>query len=143
MAEIRYNNEAKCPRSLGEIKRIVNETKKFEHKLNGEVEINVVGLKKMVFLNKKYRGKKGTTDVLSFVWPEDKIVKSEIQGEIFICYEQIIKQAKERKISLRREFAMILIHGLLHLAGYDHVAQKEEKIMFNLQEKILCCLYQE
>jgi len=141
MAGISYNNIVGCPWTLIQIKKIVNQTKKLESRLDGVVEINIIDRKEMIYLNKSFRKKNGVTDVLSFAWREDSMIKSKMQGQIYICFEQIKKQAKERKISSREEFSRILIHGLLHLSGYDHKTQQEEKIMFKLQEKILCCLY--
>lgn len=141
MAKISYNNIVNCPWTFSQIKKIVKQTQKFERRLNREIEINIIGEKEMIYLNKTYHGKNGLTDVLSFAWIEEKTIKSKIQGQIYICFEQIKKQAKKYKISSRQEFARILIHGLLHLSLHDHRTKQEENKMFKLQEKILCYLY--
>ena len=58
-------------------------------------------------------------------------------GEIFICIPKMEEQAKEYGHSEIRELAFLTVHGLLHLLGYDHMNEEDEKIMFGLQEVIL------
>ena len=58
-------------------------------------------------------------------------------GEIYISLEKAIEQAKEYNHSLKRELTFLFLHGLLHLLGYDHMKEEDEKIMFNLQDEIL------
>jgi len=71
--------------------------------------------RRMRILNRQYRRKTGTTDVLSFEGggPDDF-------GEILISVPQARRQAKEYDHSLRSEIELLIVHGLLHLAGYDH-----------------------
>ena len=59
---------------------------------------------------------------------------------IFICCDVAKKQAKEYKHSLKREYSFLFLHGLLHLFGYDHMNEEDEKVMFSLQEEILNAL---
>jgi probable rRNA maturation factor len=75
--------------------------------------------------------------VLAFAMQEGKKMDSEDLGDIFISVAQVQRQAKRQKISFPEEFARVLIHGVLHLNGYDHATKKEENIMFPLQEKIV------
>ncbi|HIZ88758.1 MAG: rRNA maturation RNase YbeY [Mucispirillum sp.] len=84
-------------------------------------------------LNKEYRNKDKSTDVLSFPM-EDEIML----GDIAISVDTASRQAEEAEINLDRETAFLFIHGLLHLLGYDHeTSQEDEAEMFALQEKIL------
>ncbi len=84
-------------------------------------------------LNKEYRNKDKSTDVLSFPM-EDEIML----GDIVISVDTAKRQAEEAEINLDRETAFLFIHGLLHLLGYDHeTSQEDEAEMFALQEKIL------
>lgn len=97
-------------------------------------------------LNAQYRGKDKVTDVLSFPVHEDlrlnvdpMVLKSEMLliGDIFICENVAINQAKEAKISLETEIIELFIHGVLHLLGYDHEASEdEEKIMYSIERDI-------
>ncbi len=87
----------------------------------------------------------GPTDVMSF--PMDELVPGgrpdaaepgpAILGDIVLCPEFAAKQAKEARRSFEHELAMLTIHGVLHLLGYDHAEPDEEKEMFGLQNQIL------
>ncbi len=105
--------------------------------INGELEINIVGEKEIKDLNFRYRGKNKVTDVLSFAWQEDKIIKSKNLGQIYICYPQIEQQAKEFTVSVPEEFVRMLAHGFLHIVGYDHIKKPEAAKMFKIQEEVV------
>ncbi|MCK5412976.1 MAG: rRNA maturation RNase YbeY [Candidatus Pacebacteria bacterium] len=126
--------------------RIAEETLKVV-KIKKPVEISLViaGEKRIKSLNKKHRGIDRVTDVLSFgnensgddikfVIPPNDILQF---GEIFICYPKIEKQAKEKKHSVKKEFSILLIHGILHLAGYDHKGSYENSEMKDIELKVL------
>jgi probable rRNA maturation factor len=73
-------------------------------------------------LNRRWRGKRGTTDVLSFpveqeVWEQ---VEGKTLGDVVISIEQAARQAAENGLTLDEEIAQLILHGLLHLCGYDH-----------------------
>ncbi len=112
-------------------------------------------------LNKEWLHKDKTTDVLSFplldVTNTDELAKIKAfshsgkqvhqrnvhqdyrfeLGEIFISYEQAIKQAEEYNHSLERELAFLFVHGLLHILGFDHQTKTDEEEMFGRQKEIL------
>ena len=91
-------------------------------------------------INKEYRNKDAVTDVISFAFEEVKDVNYEdvrFLGEIYISYERCVEQAADFGHSVKREFCYLAVHGLLHLLGYDHMNEEDEKIMFGLQELIL------
>ena len=136
MLSINFNKRVKCPWTQGEVKKVFNIIHK-KLKINGELEINIVGGKEIKELNHSYRGKNKITDVLSFAWTEDKVVKSKFLGQIYICYPQIVRQAKELTIKTKEEFARMLVHGFLHIIGYDHVEIKEAQKMFKIQEEVV------
>lgn len=88
--------------------------------------------KEIQILNKNYRGKNKPTDILSFA-----PVEKDFLGELVICPEVIRKQAKEHFLTFNEELGYMLLHGVLHLLGFDHEkSKKEEKIMFSIQDKI-------
>lgn len=98
-----------------------------------EISVAFVGNREIKKLNKQYRKKNKTTDVLSFLYDDEPLT-----GEIVICYPRAALQAKEHGWSARQEIKLLLVHGLLHLAGYDHEkSQEEARKMERLQEKIL------
>ena len=90
-------------------------------------------------LNSEYRKIDRVTDVISFALEddEDKILDLRILGDIYICIDKMLEQAKEYGHSNKRELSFLTVHGLLHLLGYDHQTLEEEKEMFGLQDKIL------
>ena len=91
-------------------------------KLSG-LSIALLGQGRMRKLNKKYRGKNRTTDVLSFGGKEGF-------WEVVVCLKEIKKNAKKYNSTFEKELARILIHGILHLLGYDHeVSEKGAKEM--------------
>jgi len=75
---------------------------------------------KMTELNTAYKGKKSTTDVLSFPNEAEKFEEADSLGDIVISVEQAARQAKSNRLSVEREIKQLMLHGLLHLCGYDH-----------------------
>lgn len=137
MIKVEINNLKKYPVSKKIILDTVKVAGRLEKKIKGTVEINLVSEKEMKEFNYVWRGRNRITDVLSFAWQEDKIVRGDFLGQIFIAFPQIVKQAKEYKVSIKEEFCRMLAHGLLHLVGYEHNKEKDAKQMLVLQEKII------
>ena len=102
-----------------------------------DFEVNIVDEKLIKSINRKYRKINKVTDVISFANRDNDSIKIPLLGEIYICLEKAKKQAKEYNHSLQRELCFLFTHGLLHLLGYDHMTKKDEKIMFNLTDKII------
>ncbi len=91
-------------------------------------------------INKEYRNVDRETDVISFAFMDDETnPESGITdlGEIYISLEKAHSQSKEYGHSFKRELCFLLTHGLLHLLGYDHMTEEDEKEMFGLQEEVL------
>lgn len=84
-------------------------------------------------LNRRYRGKDKVTDVLSFPLQEDDYL-----GDIVISLERTLTQAKQYKVNAYQELLRLLIHGVLHLAGYDHerVSRKEAEQMRQIEDDL-------
>ena len=137
MLSLELNKRVKCSWTKNGVEKVFSIIKK-KVKLNGGLEVNIVGDKEMKGLNFRYRGKNKTTDVLSFAWQEDKIIKTKNLGQIYICYPQIARQAAELSVNVKEEFARMLTHGLLHIVGYDHIEKQDAKKMFKIQEEIVC-----
>jgi len=83
-------------------------------------------------LNRRYRRINKVTDILSFTYQV-----APVKGELIICLEQAARQAKRRRQSLSRELSLLLVHGLLHLNGYDHKKLNERRLMRRLEKKII------
>ena len=86
------------------------------------VTVAFVSDRAMRELNRRWRGKQGTTDVLSFPSALDEFEKLEgsTLGDVVISVEQAARQAAEHDLSFETEVAQLILHGLLHLCGYDH-----------------------
>jgi rRNA maturation RNase YbeY len=106
-----------------------------------ELSIALVGDREMRPLNAKYRKQNKTTDVLSFTVDAPPKGPPLLLGDVVISVERARSQAKARKHTLKREMATLLIHGVLHLLGYDHErSQRQAKKMFALERKLQDCL---
>lgn len=96
-------------------------------KQEGHLSVAFVSAMTIRRLNRRYRGKDAVTDVLAFEAP---------LCEVLICYEQAKRQARQAKRTVRQEVMDLLIHGVLHVFGYDHERSKDARIMLPLQKKI-------
>jgi len=116
-------------------------------KINRPVELSllVTGDEEVHKLNREYRGINSTTDVISFalsentdgtefITPPDRISRL---GEVIISYPQAVSQARENRQTIKAELAWLVVHGLLHLLGYDHQDDKSEAAMRKREDKIL------
>lgn len=107
-------------------------------KLSGKryVSIAFVGATAMKRLNESYYGGEGVTDVLAF--PAEGLSEAHGSlGEILVYYPRAKRQAQARGASTRSEVELLVVHGLLHLLGYDHDTPRKKAHMFRLQEHIL------
>lgn len=111
-----------------------------------ELDVHFCGDKKMKSLNKDFRNKDKTTDVLSFpVFESLRVDSDEFVfpgpvhiGDIIISRNVAIRQAKEFKLPVEQEVIHLLVHGFLHLQGWDHeISEVEEEIMQKHEKKLL------
>lgn len=105
-------------------------------------DVTIVDNKTIHKINKEYRNIDRPTDVISFAFLDEESERNLkggpiSLGQIIISYEKAEEQAKEYGHSLKREMCFLFVHGMLHLLGFDHMEEKDEKIMFSLQDKIL------
>ncbi|MCP6718502.1 MAG: rRNA maturation RNase YbeY [Patescibacteria group bacterium] len=118
------------------LKKISQKVLKKEKKENSSLSIALIGSARMRKLNKKYRGKNRSTDVLSFAEDLDFLGKSKelkklnVLGEVVICIGNVKKNAKRLNVSFKKELTRVLIHGILHILGYDHeISESKAKLM--------------
>ncbi len=132
------------------IKQVIEKAGELESVLNGEVVVTLVDDDEIHQLNKEYRGIDRPTDVLSFAMNEGEEIDIDYEdveeemegfedtlGDIVISIPRAIAQAEEYGHSFERELGFLTVHGFLHLIGYDHENEEEEKVMFAKQEKVL------
>ena len=84
-------------------------------------------------INTEFLNHKDLTDVITFNYTH----KKELAGDIFISIERVKDNAKTYKVSFREELARVMIHGVLHLIGYNDKKEKEKKLMRNLENEFL------
>ena len=109
---------------------------------NCSVDILITDMESIKDINRDKRGIDSPTDVLSFPMVENgkdilPVGQEFFLGDIVICYEKIFEQANKYGHSTEREAGFLTAHGILHLMGYDHKSEEEEKEMFARQEIIL------
>ncbi|MCJ2147656.1 rRNA maturation RNase YbeY [Bacillus sp. B19-2] len=131
---------------LAEIEKILQFAAAEEGVADGaEVSVTIVNNEEIQKINKEYRGKDYPTDVISFALEEDgegeiAIIGADmppVLGDIIISADKAREQAEEYGHSLMRELGFLTVHGFLHLLGYDHMTEEEEKEMFTKQKEIL------
>jgi probable rRNA maturation factor len=111
--------------------KITEKVLRSERKSKKDLSIALVNQRKIRELNKKYRKKNRSTDVLVFPYDDDS-------GEIVICLREVKKNAKKFKSTFQKELAKVLIHGILHLLGYKHDKNEAKaKEMRNKEEYYL------
>lgn len=100
-----------------------------------ELSLELVGDGRMRRLNRQYRDKDRTTDVLAFAMRESSSPVSTLLGDVVISLPTARRQAEEGGRSLSEELAWLLIHGVLHLCGYDHERSPAEARRMKLRER--------
>ena len=104
---------------------------------NAELYIELIGDHRMQRLNREYRGKNVPTDVLAFSQREPQGPRSSLLGDVVISVHSALRQAHARQHSADEELAVLLIHGILHLCGYDHERGKPDARRMRRRELIL------
>lgn len=104
----------------GTLRRVTERLLRLLDEAQAEVCIALIGDTKMRRLNRTYRNKDRTTDVLAFAYRESGSGVSPLLGDVVISVPTAKRQAKAFNHSLDEELLRLLIHGLLHLVGYDH-----------------------
>ena len=104
---------------------------------SAELGIMFVGDQRMRGLNRRYRGKDRTTDVLAFAMREASHSSVGLLGDVVIAVPTAIRQAKEAQRSLDEELTVLLVHGILHLCGYDHERSEKEAHRMHRRERMI------
>ncbi|EAR54765.1 hypothetical protein SKA34_20817 [Photobacterium sp. SKA34] len=104
---------------------------------DAEVTIRLVDEKESHTLNLEYRDKDRPTNVLSFPFEAPPGVELELLGDLIICRQVVEKEALEQNKPLKAHWAHMVVHGSLHLLGYDHIEDEEAEEMENLETEIM------
>ena len=107
------------------------------HSDSSELSIRVVGESESATLNKQYRGKSGATNVLSFPFTAVTPEPLPMLGDLVVCAPLVSAEAQQQNKALQAHWAHIIVHGVLHLLGYDHSDDSDAQIMEALETEIL------
>jgi probable rRNA maturation factor len=100
-----------------------------------ELTLRIVNAAEARNLNSAFRSKDYATNVLTFVYSEPKA--NMLQGDIVLCAQVLAREAREQGKPISAHYAHLVVHGVLHLAGFDHEIEKDAKKMETLEAKIV------
>ncbi len=111
---------------------------------DAELSVALVDEQEMRRLNERYTGEEGPTDVLAFPLAEDEREGSEresdgsvLLGDVILCPSVAARDARDYSTTLERELSLLLVHGTLHLLGYDHADDEEARAMRDREAALL------
>ncbi|SHE19882.1 rRNA maturation RNase YbeY [methanotrophic endosymbiont of Bathymodiolus puteoserpentis (Logatchev)] len=125
------------------------ETALADYNQDAEILIRIIDTQEMIELNSRYRGKLGATNILSFPFElPDGVEAIDLLGDLVVCAAVLEQEAEQQNKTLSAHWAHIIIHGVLHLLGYDHLTndeaiEMESKEIILLQELHIDNPYQE
>ncbi|HKK16805.1 MAG TPA: rRNA maturation RNase YbeY [Gammaproteobacteria bacterium] len=102
-----------------------------------ELTIRIVDEDESAMLNERWRNKSGPTNVLSFPFDGDQRLAPGLLGDIIICAPVVRREAEEQQKTLEAHWAHMVIHGTLHLQGYDHMNDRQAEEMESLEIRLL------
>jgi len=141
MNDISFTNETdEDIKEISVLEKLIDFAVAHEQLSNVIFSVIFINDEKMHEMNKQYRNIDRTTDVLSFAFEDTIDVSSDnvrMLGEIYISVDKAHEQASSYGHTYLRELSFLMIHGFLHLLGFDHMDEQEEKEMFLRQEVIL------
>jgi len=130
--EVKYINQEEFKIDTAPFLAYTKKLAKATTVMGGDLNVVFVNDKYIRALNKAYRGKDTPTDVLSFDYGPDDLI-----GEVYVSVETAERQAKEHKHSLGDELIRLIVHGILHIHGYDHENDADYKKMLVVEKGVL------
>lgn len=135
-----FNETKEEVKELGQVRKVLEKAIELEKVNNIEFNVIIVDNDTIWEINKQYRNIDRPTDVISFALEDNQDFPDldyRILGDIYISLDKVHEQSKAYGHSFLRELAFLSVHGFLHLLGYDHMNEEDEKEMFSRQELIL------
>ena len=111
---------------------------------DGEISILIVDDPQIEELNRKYLNRQGPTNVIAFAMREGEFpdLTPDLLGDVVISMDTAAREAQVASMSMERRFNELLVHGILHLMGYDHeTSEKDSRVMEEKSKKILALIY--
>jgi probable rRNA maturation factor len=110
---------------------------RFPHEVRREVTVRFVDDEEGQALNRDYRGRDRPTNVLSFPFEAPPGVELPLLGDLVLCHPVVLREAAEQGKTQQDHYAHLVIHGMLHLLGHDHLEEREAEEMERLEREIL------
>ena len=131
----------RIPLSRDRVAAIADGTLRAERVKDALLSITFVTPRRIAAINREHLGHQGPTDVISFGFTR-ATVTDPVVGDIYICPDVARRAAAERRIGVREELARLVVHGTLHVLGYDHPEsdERERSAMWKRQESLLARL---
>jgi probable rRNA maturation factor len=107
------------------------------YRRQAELVVRIVNAAESAALNETYRHKQGPTNVLSFPFEAPAPIETDLLGDIVICAPVVVQEAATQNKAVQAHWAHMVIHGVLHLLGYDHQEDSQAKQMEILETRIL------
>ncbi len=104
---------------------------------NAVLTIRIVDEDEATQLNEQWRKSQGPTNVLSFAYEGESEIAPDLLGDIVVCAPVVAREAKEQNKNTNAHWAHMVIHGVLHLKGFDHIKPEDADCMESLEIKIL------
>lgn len=109
-----------------------------QHKyLNTMLSISIVDENQSQELNNEYRGINKSTNVISLEYAEAREQFNFLSGELILCDEVIIRESNEQHKDILAHYAHMIVHGILHLQGYDHIDEPDAVLMESIEKQIM------
>jgi probable rRNA maturation factor len=136
--DIQYATESKTLPTAAELRLWVEQALN-DYAKDTAVTLRIVDIAEMTQLNLYYRGKNKPTNVLSFPY-EENFAEEKLLGDIVICAPVVLAEAQEQQKPWQAHWAHLVVHGCLHLVGFDHEEENQAQIMESLEVKLLAGL---
>ena len=107
---------------------------------NAQLSVRIVDAEEGTHLNESYRRGEGPTNVLSFAFEEGARLEPPLLGDIVICADVVAREAREQDKALSAHYAHMVMHGVLHLLGFDHERERQAQKMESLERQLMSAL---
>lgn len=137
--DMQHESDQPSPQE-SDIRRWINAALEGRRDGDTEISLRLVDNEEMAALNETWRGKKGSTNVLSFPSDLPAELNLPLLGDIVICIPVVQREAQEQGKALDAHWAHMTVHGTLHLLGFDHIEENEALAMETMETDILATL---
>ena len=143
LVDLQYGDEIRTTQGLpdkGQLEKWIAAAMENVPRGGVQLTVRIVGTQEGGRLNETYRGKKGPTNVLSFPFEHPGWMEPPLLGDVVICAGRVEEEAREQGKTLESHWAHLVIHGVLHLQGYDHETEQQAAEMEGRERVVMAGL---